>query len=311
MKNPIKTFGPNLLGRDFCVGDLHGSFSVFENLCKNLNFNPEVDRMFSVGDLVDRGPQSLKCLGLIRNSWFQSVLANHEKMMLGKFDGKWDGDYWYQNGGVWGMEAHNDYGKPYPSEESFELHDLLRLVRELPFLITINTKSGKKFHILHAELPSGFINITDETLADPGKVINLATKERNDGEAFLWARHIFYPFYSMDLSNKKLNIEAAYDGGFCDVFNDKLSHIISGHTIVRKPLTIVGQTNIDTGAYNSYNYATLPYAANQIAPFDWAGLTCVELDSWSFYQATETTFKTIDPVVISREDLDDFVSKNG
>ena len=77
------------------------------------------------------------------------------------------------------------------------------------------------------------------------------------------------------------------------------------------PLTIVGQTNIDTGAYNSYNYATLPYAANQIAPFDWAGLTCVELDSWSFYQATETTFKTIDPVVISREDLDDFGSKNG
>jgi len=306
MKNPIKTFEPNLLGSDYCIGDLHGSFSVFENLIKNLKFNPAVDRMFSVGDLVDRGPDSLKCLDLIRRPWFHAVLANHEKMMLGKFDRQWEGEYWFQNGGHWGMEAFNDFGRPNytPSDDSFELHDLLPLVRELPFLITVNTKSGKKFHILHAELPSGVANITDETLADPVKLMNLATTQRGDGEAFLWARSLFYDFYERSLKNKEKIIRSIAYGSNYNVFNDELSHIISGHTIVQRPLTIIGQTNIDTGAYESYDRPAVPGSDCTILAREGTGLTCVELDTWKFYKATEDTFQEVEPFVVTRADID-------
>ena len=36
----------------------------------NVDFDFEVDRVFSVGDLIDRGPDSLKCLELVLNKWF-------------------------------------------------------------------------------------------------------------------------------------------------------------------------------------------------------------------------------------------------
>jgi Calcineurin-like phosphoesterase len=108
MKNPIKTFEPNTVGRDFVIGDLHGSYTAFENLLEKLYFDETKDRMFSVGDLCDRGPNSLACLGLLHEPWFHAVLSNHEQMMLEKFRGGYMGEYWFQNGGHWGMEAWND-----------------------------------------------------------------------------------------------------------------------------------------------------------------------------------------------------------
>jgi hypothetical protein len=58
-------------------------------------------------------------------------------------------------------------------------------------------------------------------------------------------------------------------------------------------VTLMNQTNIDTCSYAS----TLDDAPA------WAGLTCIDLDTWTFYQATETNFKTVEPLVISKDDL--------
>ncbi len=311
MKNPVKTFAPNLLGRDFVVGDLHGSYSILQNLLKNINFDPAVDRMFSVGDLVDRGPHSLKCLSLLLTDWFHAVLANHEQMMIEKFKGGYGGEYWFRNGGIWGMEAYNDYNAIYnlhdpnrsPLDASMELIDLLPVIEELPYLITVNTKSGKKFHIIHAELPPGKV-INDTILSDPEQVRSLATIQRNgDGDSFTWGRYIFGSYFSRGLGNKEMLLADPSLQHATKVFNDDLSHIISGHTIVQKPFTIVGQTNIDTGAYSSYWEPPMPYESPKPYPQEWAKLTCVELDTWTFYQATETTFNEIDPVVITENDI--------
>lgn len=302
MLNPIKTFEPNYQGRDFVIGDLHGSFSCFENLLKNIEFDPLVDRMFSVGDLVDRGPDSLKCLSLLDDSWFHCVLSNHEQMMLDAFKGGFMGEYWIPNGGKWGLEAladsfnmnsQNELTKTYPTEDSLKLYKLLDKVKELPYLITVNMKDGRKFHIIHAELPPGH-EITDATLSSPGAVEKLATIQRPDGgDCFLWGRMIYYQFYEQQIDNQdKLVRSVAYKfNKSFGPFNEKLGHIISGHTIVQKPLTIVGQTNIDTGAYKSYSEKS------------WPALTCVQLDTWKFYQATETEFRVVEPVAVNRDDL--------
>ena len=305
MKNALQTFEPNLIGRDFVIGDLHGSLSCFENLLKNLNFDKTKDRMFSVGDLVDRGPSSLECLALIDEPWFHCTLSNHEQMMLEAFTGGYMGNFWTRNGGNWGQEALNDASlltatvtnelhRAVPADTSIKLFNLLKKVEELPFLITLNMKDGKKFHILHAELPPNH-GITDEVLASSAQVRKLATISSGEGDFFLWGRWLYAPFYRKNLENldKAVRVLSNKFMGSFGVFSDKLSHIISGHTIVQHPLTLIGQTNIDTCAYGSYD----------TRPAGWCSLTCIELDTWTFYQVTESTFKKVEPVAINRADL--------
>lgn len=72
----------NRRGRDFVVGDLHGHRSLFDGELARVGFDPAQDRVFSVGDLIDRGPESLETLALLGQPWFFAVLGNHELMLL-------------------------------------------------------------------------------------------------------------------------------------------------------------------------------------------------------------------------------------
>ena len=307
MKNPVKVFEPNIEGRDFVIGDLHGAYPCFENLLKNLNFDKSKDRMFSVGDLVDRGPDSLACLRLLREPWFHTVLANHEQMMFHAFtDGKY-GASWFKNGGMWGIEAFiannaiSDDKIAVITDDDYDIISLVPLINELPFLITVNMIDGTKFHIIHAELPCGE-EVTDEQLADPNEVLRLATIPcgQYDEESFLWNRHLFYNFYQAQLNHNKVTRTVSNILKQHTPFNENLSHIICGHTILQRPMTIVGQTAIDTGAFKSCMNA-IPSKYGQTDEGRWEALTCVELASWKFYQATPNTFRTVEPLVIVKE----------
>ena len=310
MKYPSKYLEPNLRGSDYVIGDLHGSLSCFNNLLANIKFDETVDRIISVGDLCDRGPNSFQCLQLLYKSWFHATFANHEKMMLNAFENYNNSHMWLHNGGEWGYEHLNDWNNRYnkeriPNDESVELFGLIERVKELPYVITVENKAGKKFHILHAELPAGGVEVTDELMDDPVKLHRLVTIQRGEGEAVLWSRAVFGALYDTNLQNKdKLVRTIAYNNRKM-VFNDKLSHIISGHTIVQQPVTVVGQTCIDTGAYDSYWKIVQPYRGSNIAPTKWAGLTCVDIDTWKFYKATTTTFEEVEPVVITQQEIDD------
>ena len=52
----------NTKGRDFTVGDIHGAYDMLEGALAAVKFDPEVDRLISVGDLIDRGNRSKDCL---------------------------------------------------------------------------------------------------------------------------------------------------------------------------------------------------------------------------------------------------------
>ena len=150
MNNLIKTFEPNTHGRDFVVGDLHGCIDHFERLLDQIEFDPEEDRMFSVGDLVDRGPDSMACLRLLREPWFHALLGNHEDMMLNAVSSNLRNGvkHWINNGGDWGIEQFED-GNP-------EFFDLLDLVDELPIAFLVQTKELGTIGISHAEPPSAW-----------------------------------------------------------------------------------------------------------------------------------------------------------
>lgn len=64
------------------VGDLHGQRRELESLLEHVQFDVTTDRLFAVGDLIDRGSDSLGTLGLIEAPWFHTVLGNHEFDLL-------------------------------------------------------------------------------------------------------------------------------------------------------------------------------------------------------------------------------------
>jgi len=54
----IKRHPCNHQGRDFVIGDLHGCLPLLHRLLDHVRFDPAGDRVFSTGDLIDRGPFS-------------------------------------------------------------------------------------------------------------------------------------------------------------------------------------------------------------------------------------------------------------
>ena len=68
----------------YVVGDIQGCFEPFQCLLKKVDFNPDKDRLWSVGDLVNRGPGNLETL-----RWFYAhrdnvtmVLGNHDLHLM-------------------------------------------------------------------------------------------------------------------------------------------------------------------------------------------------------------------------------------
>ena len=73
----------NDVGRDFVAGDIHGCYETLEHALEEVRFEPGLDRLFSAGDLVNRGPNSPDALKWLEEQRIHdAVLGNHEAMVL-------------------------------------------------------------------------------------------------------------------------------------------------------------------------------------------------------------------------------------
>lgn len=135
----IKKFSKNDKGRDLIVGDIHGCFTRLEKALGAIGFDEGKDRLFSVGDLVDRGPECELVVDWLNKPWFHAVRGNHEDYVC-RYETVDIGN-WLMNGGGWFISL--------PSEEQRMIAEAVRLT---PYAIELETTSGI-VGIVHADAP--------------------------------------------------------------------------------------------------------------------------------------------------------------
>lgn len=283
----ILTLPVNEHGRDFVCGDIHGSYSCVARFLTAINFDFTNDRLICVGDLFDRGPENERCLMLVHEPWFYTAMGNHEDLAVGAVVHQSRNDFnaWMMNGGKWFNKHSNG-----DSEESATIINTIKTKMEkLPLIITVNMKNGKKFHVMHAEiLPTK--PLTDEDFEDENEMLDHASRQTSNGSCILWGRYRFLRFYKKNIT--KHDIDKAHREAMMTklktMFNDKLSHVYSGHTPLSTPLTYFGQTNLDTMAYSSYEEPDKSW-----------GLTVTEPASGKFWCVSDNKFEEVKPIIIS------------
>ena len=170
---------PNRFGRDFVIGDLHGHLSALKEALSARRFIPGRDRLFSVGDLVDRGPDSPGAAELVRENWFHAVRGNHEDMLLRSVRGEGTriSDIWRENGGEWGMNGWIPNAAARAAAVFLE---------ELPYAITLHHKSGLRVGICHAEYPLHDWSMVGQLDASAGKTTRRSPASTSPSTATRW-----------------------------------------------------------------------------------------------------------------------------
>lgn len=159
------------------VGDIHGCFSLLMAKLRLCHFDPWQDLLVSVGDVIDRGPDSLRCLKLLRKRWIIAVRGNHEQMGL---DALATGEQflWFMNGGSWFAQAEQ------PAATT-----ALETCRQLPWILELRCQNG--IHVIaHADYPDD--NYQWQKEVDLQRVLWDRTRLMNKGNGIRGADHFWF-----------------------------------------------------------------------------------------------------------------------
>lgn len=223
-------FGPNPLGRDYAVGDIHGHFSRLEATLERARFDPSRDRLFSVGDLVDRGPESPRALEWLEQPWFHAVQGNHEVLTWQYVSGdpELDRRHYLSSGGAWFMD----------SPVAFQRQCAERLAR-LPVALEVETAKGL-IGLVHAHCP--FPSWT--TLRDYLTGVLPVAMELED--AFQWSR---------------ARLKQRDESEVRDV-----RAVVVGHTPLRRPRRLGNVWHIDTAGWSEGYFSLLELGKLKVVP---------------------------------------------
>lgn len=135
----VKHLPTNTIGKDYIIGDLHGHVDMLYDALDHRRFDPLVDRVIAVGDIIDRGPASEECILLLDQPWFHSVKGNHEQFAEHSHL-HYVRQNWFKYGGTW---AVNVLG----TDRWIEYRDTLAA---LPTAIVVG-EGDQRYNVVHAE----------------------------------------------------------------------------------------------------------------------------------------------------------------
>ena len=74
----------------YAIGDIHGCYDEFMKMLEKIDFKPGFDKLFFVGDYIDRGPQSYEMLSWLEENHaydcFKFIRGNHEQEFIAYVD---------------------------------------------------------------------------------------------------------------------------------------------------------------------------------------------------------------------------------
>lgn len=217
----VRRFTRNTQGRDFVVGDVHGCFTKLADDLAAVGFDPNAgDRLFSVGDLVDRGPESDRALDWLALPWFFAVRGNHEDFAIRWPNGHVSPGCYAFNGGDW-----NIANPPELQRKIAETFDAL------PVAMEIETAAGL-IGIVHADVPDSlpwgeFVAALESPDCSRGKRDHLVDNA-------IWSR--------ARIEALAVGYEAAPVDG--------VAAVVVGHTPVNAPVLIGNVLHIDNAAWH-------------------------------------------------------------
>jgi len=122
----------------YAIGDIQGCYDQLRQLLDQIEFNPDKDKLWFAGDLVNRGPDSLKVLRFIKGlgSRAITVLGNHDLHLLALSEH---------------VDKHKDPKHTLdPILAAPDREELLHWLRHRPLM---HHSKKRRFSIIHAGLP--------------------------------------------------------------------------------------------------------------------------------------------------------------
>ena len=153
--------------RHLVFGDIHGRHDTFLALLEEVGHDPEEDVVYAVGDLVDRGPDSVAVVEFFERPHRHVVRGNHEQMVLAPREWR---EVWLEpwNGGPATLASLERHGR--------ELAWLEDFCRTLPVVLDVGEEGEPgAFRLVHAESPFDWSEtelqtfIADSTFVEAGE----------------------------------------------------------------------------------------------------------------------------------------------
>ena len=200
--------------RVFLVTDLHGNLKGLLKLLDKIGYDSSKDLLISLGDLIDRGDESLSLLMyFIDNPNRISLAGNHEDMMIDALFSKthkhgrkamWDGE-----GGAWAKDVSN----------TTLTHIGRKIQNQFAYTATLTLRCGTRFGLTHGDI------VGDRWLGS--EYANLDEKELSK---FLWGRN---------RAKKKFRVSHSIKD---------VDFTVHGHTPSEEPYMFYNSIFMDTGA---------------------------------------------------------------
>ena len=166
----------------YCISDIHGCYDEFMELLRKIDFRSD-DTLYILGDVIDRGSESIKCLRYTMEAAnIKLLMGNYEQMMLDALANGYEKDNsqmasWLDNGGT---KVFPEFCKLSDGEKTA----IMDYIRNLPYLAQV--KIGEQNYVLvHAGL-----NVA--AASAEGAFSTAAILPRQNLDDLVWIREKFF-----------------------------------------------------------------------------------------------------------------------
>lgn len=220
----------------YVMSDIHGYYNSFIKMLEKINFNNE-DKLYVIGDLIDRGPSSLKIIEYCRRHDNIEVLkGNHEYMLEMANKDRGLRKCWLRSGGDITLD---ELEESYKDDSEYE-KSLNEWVENLPLFESVKV-NGNEFFLTHAGISKDLFNTYR-------KKFKLGKWHKIDLlDLFEWAVN----YLDYDENNILWS-----KGIFGSKFTFTRDYLVIGHTPTKsKKIEKINKVyNIDCGSYEENGY---------------------------------------------------------